>query len=57
MTASALHFLTQQLSVGSALQNFSFYGMLVAITYLIIMQIQAKHTHRKHGSFAKPGRQ
>jgi hypothetical protein len=53
MAIKALHFATQQLSVGNALQNIAFYSLMACIACLIIAQLQTKPATIKRNSFAK----
>lgn len=53
MVVKALHFVTQQLSVGNAFQNIAFYGLMTCMVCLIIAQLQTKPSLAKRRSFVK----
>jgi hypothetical protein len=53
MANKASQFISDQLSVGSALQNILFYGMLVFLVCLVITQLQTKHAHARRQSISK----
>lgn len=53
MASPVQQFIAHQLSVGNALQNIFFYGMLALLVCLIIVQLQTKHlsAHHHRGNF------
>jgi predicted cobalt transporter CbtA len=53
MASQVPQFIAQQFSVGSALQNILFYGMLAFLVCLIVAQLQTKHLPIRQRAISK----
>jgi hypothetical protein len=53
MASQASQFIVQQFSVGGALQNILFYGLLAFLVCVVIVQLQTKHSHARQRSVSK----
>jgi len=53
MASQVQQFIVRELSVGSALQNILFYGLLAFLACLIVTQLQTKHMPIRRRAISK----